>query len=680
MTSGRHDTGNPITFARADDDHGIVVTDEIEDHSLAIHTDEPPAIAPSDPDSFIAPLDDAVTFYASELEIDEVSSVSVFDEYGNHLRGIGAETVEFERGTYYLNILSPFVGYIRLFETEFEVRASSGPGGGLEVTVACRGSTRIEVGARSEHSQPAATITVSDDLQDVAEAISHLGSGIKEWSCERSWPTLRGHSPAVERGAELHIPGEVTKPDTGITIEVPNSRLAMYRVATLATYVGAEVTIGDRDETTLRLENGYSESLGAGVGAESKIDALLGKTFFLDSLVRIGGYYNFDRYEYEKVGSHLPFSPPELYDATISEQLMEYLEVSLSDVERYLPEWPLTAVVRDTPEDVGVLPYLANDLARIHTVRGEDTTTKVSPSMSVGYTGADAPAGIAQIRSDSYERGIDVPMSTQEEARCIVIGAPEALASSTAVAASQTPNDVEISITSVPPSREEVRSALESVADCAVVGVPANEGILTCSNGSLSLSEVAIEVSTVLLTNSGRETASRAVDAGALNAVAVGGDDAGTGRIAGYLLGGCTLADSTKQAAIEPQWWLVGNPTRATIVGPAGPPGRIEVESVTPDSHRVAENFRYEGAHRFGGAVLDRNKSLPDKHFLIGTTIDLDIPVETEVITKMAEKPGTLLTLNGERIHDLSRVTEEFVRASAREAVAERTEAERESR
>ncbi|WP_188978962.1 hypothetical protein [Halocalculus aciditolerans] len=661
----------PVRFERADDGLGVVVTDTVEERSVTVHTDQPPSFAPSDPDSFVAPLDDAVTFYANELSVEGVSSVSVFDERGDHVRGLGAGGAAFPRGTYYLNVQSEVQLYIRVFDTAIETQGGDA-GTSQYIDVSAGGPTRVEVGARSRHERPAATITVGDDPEDAMAAVSYLGSGMKEWSAERSWPTIRGHPPAIERGGGLHVPDDLSKPETGVRVCVPKSHAAVYRVAPLAYYLGATVEPADGAATVLCLENGYEERLGTGRSVERRVDDLLARCLFLDSLVRIGGYYEFERYEYETVGGRLPFYPPELYDATLSEQLMEYLDVSSGDIEPYLPEWPLTAVLRDAPADVELLPYLVNDLARVHvTPHGEATGTpksSVPRSMIVGDSSTESPARTAALSVDAYERGVDAVIG--ERAEVVVVAAPETVDLVETVSADRLAQNPSVACVD-DRSRAAVADALERDADVVLVGVAASNGTVACRDGGLSLTSLDVDASTVVFTDGDAVSARRAVDAGALDAVALAGDSERAGRVAGYLAAGCTHTDAVRAAAADAPWWLAGDPQRVVASDDEQVWMELRVDSVAPDEHDVTYTPLPRKHHRLGSVVWVQDDAIADVHSLVGVTVSLDAPVSTETVLELTAGPEYLLTLNGERIHDRSRVTEALVRDSAERALAE---------
>ena len=98
-------------------------------------------------------------------------------------------------------------------------------------------------------------------MQAVMQAVAAFSSALKTTSAERSYPTLRGHPPTVELGDRLHIPDELSSPETGITIELPATYAAIYAAAPLAYYLGADLVPGE--EPLLRTDTGSEYALDA---------------------------------------------------------------------------------------------------------------------------------------------------------------------------------------------------------------------------------------------------------------------------------------------------------------------------------------------------------------------------------------------------------------------------------
>ena len=361
----------------------LTVRDVIEGEKMRLGVDREPDLSPALPALFPSPVDDAVSFEAQSLTVPEYTSIVVRDDEGKFI-GRPNEPTEFPRGSYCIDITGVTKASLRFEDAELSV---SGVEGSDPVEIALGRPATVSLGARSLHTRPEATVTVPDDPEALAEAVSVLGSSIREFSAERSWPTLRGYPPRIRRGESLDIPSPLTVPDTGVEVVVRPTYADVYRLSTLAYYLGARMTVGEKP--AVRLDNGYTEQLPTdGRQLEERAEALLRTWFFLDTLVRTDGYTLSDREEYEQVGPQLPFYPPNLDELSLKERLMEYLEVDPATVEPHAPEWSTEAVLRPGPAGAELLPHLAHVLAPVR-VRGSVERTR--PGDSVGLTTADRP-------------------------------------------------------------------------------------------------------------------------------------------------------------------------------------------------------------------------------------------------------------------------------------------------
>ena len=397
------------------DGETLRIRDALEGEEFLLELDREPALEPALADLFLVPIDHAVSFEAESVSVPSYSAVSVRDDKGDLVARLN-ESMEFPRGTYFLVLDGVVKTIVRVPHTAF---SATGMAESETLTLTFDRPTTITVGARSLHTSPEATITVTEDPAAVAEAVSVLGSSIKEFTPERSWPTLRGYPPRIRIGEELDIPSPLVAPDTGVEVVVRPTYADVYRLSTLAFYLGARMVVGD--EPAIRLENGFVEPLPSdGVALEERAEELLRTWFFLDTLARIEGYIESDRYEYEQVGAKLPFYPPNLAGSSMSERLMEYLEVDPETVAPYTPAWSTEAVVRPVPEAAELLPHLAHVLAPIR-VRGTNDPTvdapvalATSPWLNPRDSGWESgtvpspdetptPAGTAILTTDGYE-------------------------------------------------------------------------------------------------------------------------------------------------------------------------------------------------------------------------------------------------------------------------------------
>ncbi|SFR45733.1 hypothetical protein SAMN04487947_1658 [Halogeometricum rufum] len=353
---------------------GVVVSDPIERHTFELSTPSVVEPTPADPSAFWFPADAAVRFRTDRLDLQNVVSVCVRDDDGQMLgqtEHFASET--FPDGTYSLELFAPVKTYVRV-DAPVSIASDA-----TKTSISFGGETEVLVGARSHHKRPAATITTPDDPESMMRAVSLLGSALKTTSPERSYPTLRGHPPLVERGNEFRAPADLTPPETGVTLELPATHHHVYAAAPLSYYLGATVVPGETPR--LRTDRGFTYDLDGPVGYERTVARVLKQTFFLDCLTRTEGYYQVDLHERRAVESELGLDFADLYDRSLAEQIEAYLAIPWETVSPHVPEWKLTTHVTPTAENVELLPFVANDLAIVRTPEanaGASSTTQAA--------------------------------------------------------------------------------------------------------------------------------------------------------------------------------------------------------------------------------------------------------------------------------------------------------------
>ena len=184
--------------------------------------------------------------------------------------------------------------------------------------------TTVLVGARSFHDRPAGTITVTDDVRDAMRAVSRFGSALKTLSPERSFPTLRGHPPLVERGEEFAAPNGLEPAETDVELVVPPDREHVYPIVSLAYYLGATVVPGHDPRL---VAGSFERSLDGPDGYVETVNRILRQTFFLDCLTRTEGYYKVELHEREAVEPLVDLDFADLYETPLPERLAVYLSV-----------------------------------------------------------------------------------------------------------------------------------------------------------------------------------------------------------------------------------------------------------------------------------------------------------------------------------------------------------------
>ncbi|USZ68278.1 hypothetical protein NGM10_00710 [Halorussus salilacus] len=361
------------TFTNAPNRDGIEITDPIESARFALYTPAPVDPTPTDTDEFYFPVDSAVAVETDALVVPKLANVLVRTQDGD-LVADNADHVNrsLAPGAYNVELsTAPMKLYLSV-ESAIEVRHDE-----TTVTVAFEEVTEVRVGARSFHDRPAGTVTTTADPVGAMDAISLLGSALKTTSPERSFPTLRGHPPLIEVGDEFDAPEGISRPETGVRLELPADYEYVYPAASLAYYLGAAVVPGE--EPRLVTDEGFEYPLDGPLGYERTVGRVLRQTFFFDCVTRTEGYYQVDLHERRAVEPLLDLDFAALYDASLAERLDAYLSVDFETVADHVPDWNLTTDVMAIPDNAEVLPFVANELALVRCPR-DPTAASVSPA------------------------------------------------------------------------------------------------------------------------------------------------------------------------------------------------------------------------------------------------------------------------------------------------------------
>ncbi len=254
------------------------------------------------------------------------------------------------------------------------------------------------LGVRSYHRRPASVIYTTQRFADLARSISLLSSSIKVDSCERSYPTLRGHPPLIEFADEFSA--DLEKKDSGVEISIPRKLPYLYVVAPLAYYLLAEIRFGDPKIIT---DGGYEYDFPRMPKFEDVANTLMQKIFFLDCLVRNAGLYKLNIYELRALDG-LGVDIDELYEMRIGEQLATYLSISTEKLKPYMPTWHISSYVEPRIEKVKIIPFLLNDMAAIYTPRSR----RLSPRDVSGLAVCDLFRG--NVLEEIEEKNIAKPL------------------------------------------------------------------------------------------------------------------------------------------------------------------------------------------------------------------------------------------------------------------------------
>lgn len=360
-----------LAFEELDEPPGIEVVDRVERLRYKLQTGTSVSPTPTATEPFLFPVGHAVSMTAEELTLPTVVSVCVRDSSGEMLTEVGhLEEETFDDGAYILELSTQIKTYI---EVESPVRVAADL---FETRIEFEEPTELRIGALSWHDRPAATITTTDDPVDMMTAVSAFGSALKATDPERSYPSNRGHPPAVELGDTLDVPAEIDPPETGIRIEIPATYEAVYTTAPLAYYLGAEVVPGPTPR--LVTETGYEHPLDAPNGLETGVEQTLKQVFVLDCVTRTEGVYDVPLHERNAIEEHVTLDWAELYERPLAEQVATYLEVPYALLEEHVPEWRLAVHVDPVADTVEQLPFVVDDLAIVRTV--ETPGTREAPT------------------------------------------------------------------------------------------------------------------------------------------------------------------------------------------------------------------------------------------------------------------------------------------------------------
>ena len=395
------------TFTPTERPTGLRVQDPIENAQFELYTDVLVDPEPVGDDRFALPVDSAVVFEVQQLELPQLLNVSVWRDDGTYVGQSANQEVQTYRNQAYS--LDVDVGPMKL-----QV-AADGP---LQIRrqenttfVEFEEPTTVGLAARSLHESPSGTITIGDGVEDAMRAVSLFSSALKTTTPERSFPTLRGHPPLVERGDRFDAPDHLEPPETDVVIEIPRDWGDLYRVSSLSYYLGAAVKPGEERALVL---DGDRHRLGVDYDFEDEVTTLLKHVFFLDCVVRTEGLYPVDLHERRLVDGDLDFDLAAAYEAPLAERLETYLDVPYEVTEPHVPQWKLTADVAPEGTRMESLPFVVNDLAevRIHDPDDDDPEVQEEPEAVTSFLRSDRGLVRSASTTSDDTTGVVKPEST----------------------------------------------------------------------------------------------------------------------------------------------------------------------------------------------------------------------------------------------------------------------------
>jgi len=617
---------------------GVQVVDPIQETQFAFLTPASVTLTPCDTDRFCFPADTGATVHTDTVETAYTSAVWVRDPDGTLVGEVTDKgTKSVPPGSYSLGLTATQINVQLAVDGALTIEMMDN-----RTRITAPDAEVIHVGARSVHDQPAGTVTTTDDPGDVMAALSTLGSALKTTSCERSFPTLRGHPPLVERGSELSVPDGIEPPDTGVTIRVPRTFEYIYPVAPLAYYLGATV---ESDAAPALVTDGWEYPLNAAGDFETTVARVLKQVFLLDCVTRTEGYYQNPLAERRTVEEAVDLDFAALYDRPLAAQLEAYLDVPFEAVADAVPKWKLTADVRPEAEYVSALPFLAEELAvvrcpsqRLRAGEGageqselvesflRDQYPRASPasrgqlrggtggrpsrssvsqtaentvvrpeaadSIEQAYVGEGVPVNASKMTVDAYYRRLEFTPSAEPQIRVVVVCNDEAMTDENVVSDIYGTREwfqfdivVEEQLTT-----DELRETLRRDADLLhYIGHVDDEGI-RCPDGYLDATELeTVNVSAFLLNACDSYDQGRAlIEAGAMGGIATMADiinEAATsvGRTVAKLLNqGFPLAATVEiikeYEQIGHHYLAIGDGSTSIVENTSGTPNRIMVE------------------------------------------------------------------------------------------------------
>ncbi len=374
------------TFEPTDD--GLEIIDRIERHRYRLTTHGPVSLEPVDTDEIQYPVDSAVRITTDTLTLPTTHYVYVRDETGAMVAEVKPEEQTFlPEGEYTLDLSGSLKIYSKINSS---IQIYSDP---EQTHVTLDGPTSVTLGARSYHTRPAQTVTTTAEPTDMMKAISTFGSVLKTTTAERSYPTLRGHPPAVELKDEMSIPDGLEIPETDIQIEVQPKLRQIFIVSSLAYYLGAEIISGSKARLTTG--TGFTYALDENQDLETTAERVLKQIFFLDTVVRTEGTTPLPHRKRSEIEGIFEQSTETIHEQPISKQVQLYLSVPHSKLKPLISNWQFETQVPLKHETVEFLPYIANGLSPIKTNdRGIEEVTfesKETDVISAFTRGDDIP-------------------------------------------------------------------------------------------------------------------------------------------------------------------------------------------------------------------------------------------------------------------------------------------------
>ncbi|MWG34548.1 hypothetical protein [Halomarina oriensis] len=379
---------------------GIRLADPAEGVDLVVRTDRPVSPRAVSVERFAFPVETAVDVVCHELVLPILCELYVRTTEGELLEAAtNREAVTMPDGEYLVQIESLGVKCYCRVDGPIESTVDDGhrivrlPGGG------------VQIGLRSLHTRPQATVHTSERPRDLMRAVSCFGSALKTTSPERAWPSLRGCPPLVDvEPGPFSAPEGLERRDTPVHIEVPVEYGHVFSVASLAYYLNAQVRPGPKPAL---VADGTEHALTHPDGMSTGVQRTLERLFLFDCVTRTEGLFPVDLHERRVLERRVDVDFPALYDRSLPEQVDAALAVPWEDVADLVPTWKLTADVAPDPQHAPYLPFAAHDLAHVRPITTTPSepasiATEIGNSVADFYRadGAGPPTNVQPFRPD----------------------------------------------------------------------------------------------------------------------------------------------------------------------------------------------------------------------------------------------------------------------------------------
>lgn len=313
--------------------------------------------------SFLRRVDAAIGGRVTELELPakypQLSEIGAGGDLTNHRSLDSKKEISLPRSEYQLRIEPPVQVVVR-FEGPATVTVTDGDA----VVLSFDQPERVSLGFMTLIRTPRQTITVPPTTRGLAKALSNVSAALQRTDSRRSGENARRHPPRLAFGDGVDVPNGVAEfvPETGLAVRVPDRWDALFHVAPLAYYLGAQVEVGEGDPLLYSPTGEFRHPFSSPPAFQYEVATLLRRVFHLDNLVRHDQHVNASPEQVDLL-SLVDLDASRCVDYSDVERLQAYLDVDFEHISPALPEWHFVSYVEPTVENARALPYLLRYLA-----------------------------------------------------------------------------------------------------------------------------------------------------------------------------------------------------------------------------------------------------------------------------------------------------------------------------